>query len=51
MKYAFKEHERNYAEWCRNGFPTALEQTKATKVKEFLKNLDNPNFTPSLFKH
>src|SRR4030067_2293614 len=51
MKYAFKEHEKNYSEWCRNGYPIPLEHLKATKAKEFLKNIDNPNFTPPLFKH
>jgi len=51
MKYAFKEHEKNYLEWCRNGYPTSLDQAKATKLKEFLRNIDNPNFTPPLFKH
>src|SRR3972149_6238649 len=51
MKYAFKEHEKNYLEGSRNGYPTSLDQAEATKLKEFLRNIDNPNFTPPLFKH
>jgi len=51
MKYAFKEHENNFTEWCRQGYGTALEETKKLKIKDFLKNIDDPNFVPPLYRH
>src|SRR3990172_9412035 len=51
MKYAFKEHEKNFFEWCRQGYDVALSEMRKLKVKDFLKNIDAPNFAPPLYRH
>ncbi len=51
MKYAFKEHEKNFAEWCRRGYELPLSEVKKPKAKDFLKNIDDPNFVPPLYRH
>src|SRR3972149_8428656 len=51
MKYAFKEHEKNFFEWCRQGYDVALSEMQKLKVKDFLKNIDDPNFVPPLYRH
>ncbi len=45
MKYSFKEHEKNFIEWCRQGYNVPLSEAQKPKVKDFLKNIDDPNFT------
>lgn len=51
MKYSFKEHEVGYGEWCRGGYEVDLTDTGRSKVKDFLRNIDSPNFVPPLYKH
>ena len=51
MKYAFKAHEKNFFEWCRQGYDVALSEMQKLKVKDFLKNIDDPNFVPPLYRH
>lgn len=51
MKYVFGEHEKNFIEWCREGYKTSLDDIRASKVKDFLRNIDNPNFIPPLYNH
>jgi len=51
MKYAFKEHEKNFADWCRDGYNAFLPNGQKNKVKDFLKNIDDPNFVPPLYRH
>lgn len=51
MKYSFKEHEKNFYEWCRQGYDVALSEMQKLKVKDFLKNIDDPNFVPPLYRH
>jgi len=51
MKYAFKEHEKNFADWCRQGYHLSLGDVKKAKAKEFLRNIDDPNFVPPLYRH
>ena len=51
MKYAFKEHEKPFAEWCRQSYPLPLNDVKKAKAKEFLRNIDDPNFVPPLYRH
>lgn len=51
MKYAFKEHEKNFVDWCREGYNTSLPNGQKNKVKDFLKNIDDPNFVPPLYRH
>ena len=50
MKYAFKEHEKNFLEWCR-GYNVPLSEQQKLKVRDFLKNIDDPNFVPPLYRH
>ena len=50
MKYAFKEHEKNYTNWCNQGYAIP-DQAKAQKVKDFIRNIESPNFTPKLYNH
>lgn len=50
MKYSFKEHEKNYQEWCNQGYPVS-DPAIAQKVKDFIRNIESPNFTPQLYKH
>jgi len=51
MKYSFKEHEKNFLEWCRQGYAVPLSDAQKSKVKDFLKNIDDPNFVPPLYRH
>src|SRR3990167_3602755 len=52
MKYAFKEHELDFKEWCKNGYRLLLpSEVKMGKAVDFLKNLDDPNFVPPLYRH
>lgn len=51
MKYSFKEHEKNFAEWCRQGYLVPLGEPQKLKVRDFLKNIDDPNFVPPLYRH
>jgi type III restriction enzyme len=51
MKYAFKEDDRNFIEWCRQGYNLTLSDTKKVKAEDFLKNIDDPNFVPPLYRH
>jgi type III restriction enzyme len=51
MKYSFKEHEQNFAQWCRDDYPLMLENGKAQRAREFLKHISAPNFSLPLFKH
>lgn len=51
MKYSFKEHEKNFLEWCRQGYNVPLSEAQRPKVKDFLKNIDDPNFVPPLYRH
>jgi hypothetical protein len=50
MKYSFEEHEKNFVEWCSHGYPVALTEPQKLKVKDFLKNIDDPNFVPPLYR-
>lgn len=50
MKYLFKEHEKNYLEWCNQDYPISDSEI-AQKVKDFIRNIENPNFTPRLYPH
>jgi len=51
MKYSFKEHEKNFADWCRQGYVVPLNEPQNHKVKDFLRNIDDPNFVPPLYRH
>lgn len=51
MKYSFKEHEKNFLEWCRQRYNVPLSDTQKLKVRDFLKNIDDPNFVPPLYRH
>ncbi|GAG90183.1 unnamed protein product, partial [marine sediment metagenome] len=51
MKYVFKEHEKNFAEWCSEGYNLRLDNLQQTKAKEFFRNIDDPNFVPPLYRH
>lgn len=51
MKYSFKEHEKNFLEWCGQGYNTPLNELQRLRVKDFLKNIDDPNFIPPLYRH
>lgn len=51
MKYSFKEHEKNFIEWCKQGYAVALSEPQKLKVRDFLKNIDDPNFVPPLYRH
>lgn len=51
MKYSFKEHEGNFLEWCRQGYNLALNDSQKLKVKDFFRNIDDPNFVPPLYRH
>jgi superfamily II DNA or RNA helicase len=51
MKYSFKEHEKNFIEWCRQGYNLPLSEAQKNKVKDFFKNIDDPNFVPPLYRH
>jgi len=44
MKYSFKEHEKNFAEWCKQGYVVPLGDLQELKARDFLKNIDDPNF-------
>src|SRR3989304_3062852 len=46
MQYVFGPHEKNFEQWCLDGFP-GLPHGGA----EFLRNLNAPNFNPPLWKH
>ena len=51
MKYSFREHENNFLEWCRQGYNTPLNDAQKLKGKDFIKNIDDPNFVPPLYRH
>lgn len=51
MKYSFKEHERNFLEWCRQGYSVPLVDSKRQRAKDFLRNIDDPNFVLPLYRH
>jgi type III restriction enzyme len=51
MKYAFKEHEESFKEWCEQDYNLPLNGSKKLKAKDFLKNIDDPNFVPPLYPH
>jgi superfamily II DNA or RNA helicase len=51
MKYSFKEHEKNFIDWCKAGYAVALSEPQKLKVRDFLKNIDDPNFVPPLYRH
>lgn len=51
MKYSFKEHENNFIEWCRQGYNLPLSDIQQLKVKDYIKNIDDPNFVPPLYRH
>lgn len=51
MKYSFKEHEKNFVEWCKAGYTVTLSEPQKLKVRDFLKNIDDPNFVPPLYRH
>lgn len=51
MKYAFKEHEKNFIEWCKSGYQVPLSDNLKIKVRDFLRNIDDPNFVPPLYRH
>lgn len=51
MKYSFKEHEKNFVEWCKSGYGVALSEPQKLKVRDFLRNIDDPNFVPPLYRH
>ncbi len=46
MQYAFRPHEANFSDWCRDGYLGVPDGGR-----DFLKNLDSPNFAPPLWKH
>ena len=46
MNYVFKPHEDNCASWCRDGYAGIPDAGR-----EFLRNLDSPNFSPRLWRH
>ena len=46
MQYAFAPHEKNFRDWCQGDFEGIPE-----KGRDFLRNLDAPDFTPPLWKH
>lgn len=50
MKYSFKEHEKYYQEWCINGYEISNPEI-SQKIKDFIRNIESPNFTPTLYKH
>lgn len=50
MKYAFHEHEKNFVVWCNKGY-IIPDEARATKIKEFINNIENPNFHPQLYLH
>lgn len=51
MKYAFREHEKNFWEWCKEGYNLPLSNLKNLKTKDFIRNIDDPNFVPPLYRH
>ncbi len=52
MKYAFKEHERNFLDWFKKGYQVpSLSDVQKSKAKDFLRNIDDPNFVPPLYRH
>lgn len=51
MKYAFKEHELDFKNWCKDDYRTYLPEVKSGKAVDFLRNLDDPNFVPPLYRH
>ncbi len=51
MKYSFKEHEHNFVEWCKEGYDLSLSSVKKLRAKDFLRNIDDPNFVPPLYRH
>ena len=51
MKYIFKEHEKNFIEWCNEGYSLALGNSQKFKARDFLRNIDDPNFVPPLYSH
>lgn len=51
MKYSFKDHEKNFFEWCSQGYNLPLSEPQKLKVKDFFKNIDDPNFVPPLYRH
>lgn len=46
MIYVFKPHEENYKQWCAGDFEGVPDIGR-----EFLRNLESPNFAPKLWKH
>lgn len=46
MHYAFGPHEKNFEQWCRDGYLGL-----PAGGQEFVKNLDSPNFKPRLWRH
>jgi len=44
--YAFRSHEENFSQWCQDGYPGIPEAGR-----EFVGNIDSPNFKPRLWRH
>lgn len=51
MKYIFGPHEKAFSEWVKEPTFPKLEKARAQIALDFIKNIDNPNFKPSLWKH
>jgi len=51
MKYIFGEHEKNFIEWCNEGYNLPLSNSQKFKARDFLRNIDDPNFVPPLWRH
>lgn len=51
MKYIFGEHENNFIEWCNEGYNLPLSNSQKFKARDFLRNIDDPNFVPPLWRH
>jgi type III restriction enzyme len=50
MKYAFLQHEKNYVDWCTKGY-SIPNNAKEQRIKDFINNIENPNFHPQLYIH
>jgi len=46
MQYIFAAHEQNFADWCVDDYPGL-----PLKGREFIKNVESPNFIPRLWTH
>lgn len=46
MQYIFGPHEKNFDQWCLDGYPGPPDGGA-----EFLRNLSSPNFQPPLWRH